>query len=299
MPPPTETLLKRLASESSAERLEAARYFALHAVETHEGSLREALAKESIPWIKGALRRALSRISHDAGQFATSNVDQDDAPEGFTAQVFAEALETTTAQLVHEIEPILGTLRLSAELEVPNFEHSQTRKSVDRLDDFLAALSRLRQAASAPETDEFQLDELVQECISATNTPDGLVIQKAGPQHCVVSGDRKLVQLCFQNGLRNAIDATLEKGGRFDEQPITVNWGVTERDTWVSIIDLGIGFQGSVSRAFQIGTSTKAGHLGMGLAIASQALASMGGTVVLVPNERGVRFELRWPTGSS
>ena len=45
----------------------------------------------------------------------------------------------------------------------------------------------------------------------------------------------------------------------------------------------------------EIGSTTKAGHLGMGLATAQQALISLGGSVRLIPAERGVRFEMRWP----
>ena len=74
-----------------------------------------------------------------------------------------------------------------------------------------------------------------------------------------------------------------------------VSWGTTDVDNWVSIVDVGIGFKGNVQRAFDIGTTTKAGHHGMGLAIANQAIVSMGGGIILVPNERGVRFEMRWP----
>ena len=35
--------------------------------------------------------------------------------------------------------------------------------------------------------------------------------------------------------------------------------------------------------------------LGMGLATAQQAMTSLGGSVRLVPGDRGVRFEMRWP----
>jgi signal transduction histidine kinase len=190
---------------------------------------------------------------------------------------------------------MLGTLRLAAETEVPNFDESKTRRNIDRLDDLLSALSRLRRAASAPKIEEFPLDEMVIRLIQETNIPDGLQIQKAGPQPCIVEGDGGLVSLCLTNGLRNAIEATVEVGSDLNRLPIAVAWGTTDVDCWVSIVDLGVGFKGNLQRAFDIGTTTKAGHLGMGLATAKQALASMGGQAMLIPNERGVRFEMRWP----
>jgi signal transduction histidine kinase len=295
MPPSTETFIRRLRSESPSERLQAARYFAEHALPEHERIIQDAIANESIGWIRGALRRALARISPQALSQGQSSLDGDDLPAAYAAQVYAEALETTASQLIHEIEPLLGTLRLAAEAEVQNFDQSNTRRNIDRLDDLLAALSRLRRAASAPKIEEFSLDELVQRHIQEVAVPAGIQTQKSGTQPCVVEGDIGLVALCLANGLRNAIEATEAKGGDLAGIPITIAWGTTDKENWISVVDLGVGFKGSLHRAFDIGTTTKSGHLGMGLATAKQALTSMGGQVMLVPNERGVRFEMRWP----
>lgn len=293
-----EKLLRQLQSDSPKERLEAARYFAVQAEPEHESVLREAAARERVLWIKSALRRALARISPDPELgLADRSINRDDLPEGFAAQVYAEALEATTSQLMHEIEPLLGSLRLAAETEIADFEQSSTRRSLDRLDEFVEALARLRRAASAPKIEEFSLDEVIQRCIQELPLPAGVQVQRAGPQPCVVEGDSGLVLLAFTNGLRNAAEATCSAGDP-SQLPIAVAWGTTDVDTWVSIVDVGVGFKGNLQRAFDIGTTTKAGHLGMGLAIAQQAIASMGGRVILVPNERGVRFEMRWPKKS-
>lgn len=296
MPPSAEALFRRLRSESPTERLEAARFLADYASRDHETQIREALAGERVLWIRSALRRALARISPSPeGYSAHQSIDADDVPEGFAAQVYAEALETTASQLMHEIEPLMGSLRLAAEAEVKDFDGSNTRRALDRLDQFLEALSRLRRAASAPKVEEFSLDETIQRCVQEAYVPPGIQIQRAGPQPCIVEGDGGLVSLSFSNGLRNAIEATVSAGGDPSRLPIAIGWGTTDVDHWVSIVDLGIGFKGNLHRAFDIGTTTKSGHLGMGLAIANQAVASMGGRVILVPNERGVRFEMRWP----
>jgi signal transduction histidine kinase len=291
-----ENLFRRMRSESATDRLEAARYFAAHALPEHEGELRDALARENVHWIRVALKRALARISSDGESEAVDkSIDKDDVPARLAAQVYADALETAASQLIHEIEPLLGTLRLAAESEVKDFSESNTRRNLDRFDDLISAFSRLRKAASAPKIEEFSLDELVQRSIQETAIPDGVHVQKAGPQPCVVEGDRSLILLCLNNGLRNAIEATTAIGGDLRSMPITLAWGHTDVDCWISIVDLGVGFKGNLQRAFEMGTTTKAGHLGMGLAIANQALASMSGQLVLVPNQRGVRFEMRWP----
>jgi signal transduction histidine kinase len=196
---------------------------------------------------------------------------------------------------MHEIEPLLGSLRLAAETEIEDFEASATRRALDRLDEFLEALSRLKRAASAPKVEEFALDEIVQQCIQEARAPQEIQIRKSGPLACIVEGDSGLVSLTFANGLRNAIEATVAVGKDTARLPITVGWGTTDLEYWVSVVDVGMGFRGNIQRAFDIGTTTKMGHLGMGLAIANQAMTSMGGRTLLVPNERGVRFEMRWP----
>jgi signal transduction histidine kinase len=291
-----DTFLRRLQSEAPTERLEAARFFAANAVSINEKALRDALSRETVHWIRAALKRALARISPNA-EFASSDasVDSDDVPARFAAQVYSDALETAASQLIHEVEPLLGTLRLAAEGEVANFDASNTRRNLDRLDDLLAAFSRLRRAASAPKTEEFSLDDLVQRCIQETTLPEGIRVQKAGPQPCVVDGDSSLIALCINNGLRNAVEATESANGDLKSLPITITWGQTDIDCWVSIVDLGIGFKGNLQRAIEMGTTTKPGHLGMGLAIVAQALTSMAGKLILVPNQRGIRFEMRWP----
>jgi hypothetical protein len=260
MPASADNLFRRLRSEVPSERLEAARYLAQNALPEHEEQLRSAIARENVVWIKGALRRALARIK--SGDELSRSLNLDDAPERFTAQVYAEALETAASQLIHEIEPILGTLRLAAEEEIGNFDGSNTRRHLDRLDELLSAVSRLRRAASAPKVEEFSLDEMVQRCIQETGTPKGIQIQKAGPQSCIVEGDSSLVALSLGNGLRDAIEATIATRNDLTTRPIIVTWGNTDIEYWISVVDLGVGFRGNLQRAFEMRATT--GHVRQG-----------------------------------
>lgn len=290
-----ESVLRRLRSDDASERLKAARYLATHAVPENQAAIRDALSHEGVVWIKGALKRALAKIGAKDSHTVSSSVDRDEVPAGIAAQVHAEALETTTAQLIHEIEPLVGTLKLAAQSEIDDYDGSQTRIAISRVDDFLEALSRLRRAAGAPKMEEIDLGLLIAEAITEFQLPAGISFQKAGADHCIVVGDKTLVLMSVFNGIRNAIEATVAVGPPYDERPITLTWGSTNTDCWVSVLDLGIGFKGNTQRAFEIGSTTKGGHLGMGLAITKQSVESMQGTVLLVPNSRGTRFEIRWP----
>ena len=243
---------------------------------------------------RSALQRALQKVQPKAPASTASEATEMTAV--YAAQIYSDALETTAAQIIHEIEPVLGSLRLSAEADVPNFEASDTARVIDRFDALVASLSRLRRAASAPKVEELALDRCIYTWVEEESAGKPVRVLRAGPQDCLVEGDKGLICLSFVNGLRNAIDATKARDVENEEYPdITVNWGTTDVDTWVAIVDSGIGFRGNVARAFEIGSTTKAGHLGMGLATAQQAMTSMDGTVRLIPGERGVRFEMRWP----
>lgn len=287
-------LARKLGSVDPRERLDAARHLAEHADAKQIGLIEGALAVETVAWVTSALKRALQRARPTGGAAAVPERVELLADQA--AQIYSDALETTAKQIIHEIEPILGALRLSAEAEVANFDGSDTKRGLERMEALVAGLARLRQAASAPKLEDFALDQCIFAWIAEEVGQRSVGVLRAGPQETVVEGDKGLVCLAFVNGLRNAIDATLALPVEDERYPeITVNWGATDVDVWVAIVDAGVGFRGSLSRAFEIGSTTKAGHLGMGLATAQQAMTSLGGSVRLIPGERGVRFEMRWP----
>lgn len=287
-------LTRKLGSSDPRERLEAARHLAEHADAKQIRLIEDALAVETVAWVKSALKRALQR-ARPTGDAAQAQERPELSPDQ-TAQIYSDALETTAKQIIHEIEPILGALRLSAEAEVSDFGASDTKRGLERMEALVAGLARLRQAASAPKVEEFALDQCIFAWIAEEVGERPVSILRAGPQETIVEGDKGLVCLAFANGIRNAIDATLALAVEDERYPeITVNWGVTDIDIWIAIVDAGIGFRGNLARAFEIGSTTKAGHLGMGLATAQQAMTSLGGSVRLIPGDRGVRFEMRWP----
>lgn len=291
-------LARKLGSADPRERLEAARHLAEHADAKQFGLIENAIAVETVAWVTSALKRALQRARPTDS--AAHSAERVELSADQTAQIYSEALETTAKQIIHEIEPILGALRLSAETEMVNFDGSDTKRGLERMEALVAGLARLRQAASAPRLEDFALDQCIFAWIAEEVGQKPIGVLRAGPQETVVEGDKGLVCLAFVNGLRNAIDATVALPvGDAPYPEITVNWGATDIDIWVAIVDAGVGFRGSLSRAFEIGATTKAGHLGMGLATAQQAMTSLGGSVRLIPGERGARFEMRWPKAAA
>ena len=100
------------------------------------------------------------------------------------------------------------------------------------------------------------------------------------------------MKLALTNVLLNAIQACEDTGGR-----VTVNWGTTDRDSWITVWDEGSGLKQGYDASTKPGTTTKPGHFGWGLTIVLRALASMGsGQFDLRPRSQGGAVaELRWP----
>ena len=105
----------------------------------------------------------------------------------------------------------------------------------------------------------------------------------------MILSSRNLVHLILANAVRNALEATT---GLPAEEPIVVNWDSTDAEYWVAILDRGRGLPQTMHRVFEIGSTTKKGHLGMGLALAKQAALSLGGRIYLIPLRSSLRISM-------
>ena len=111
----------------------------------------------------------------------------------------------------------------------------------------------------------------------------------------LVLGDRGLLSLVLGNGLRNAIEASMDVDSR-DPPGVVIAWDETNTDYWVVILDRGAGLPAGSHYAFEAGRTSKPGHAGLGLAIAKQAADSLTGRIVLKPRaDGGTAYELSWP----
>jgi signal transduction histidine kinase len=155
-------------------------------------------------------------------------------------------------------------------------------------------ITQLKGAAASPKPTEFDLPTLVDEAVLAEASGRGVEVSLQGPRPMNISSDHSLLHHALANGLRNAVEATLECSAEL-QQPIVITWGETDVDYWLAVIDRGGGLIAAPEVAFNVGKSTKEGHSGFGLAIARQAMDTLGGSATLQPaKEGGTRYELRW-----
>lgn len=292
-----EEALSALRSRALDKRLEAARSLITLAKPGDAASMQEALASETVVWVQSALKRALARINRAVGP-STSEADLEEiVPAEAAEQIRTIAVNNVTRQIVHEIAPVVGVLRIHAQAEIANYSDSNTQQQIERLSSWLDALDRLSSAAVAPKLAEFDLSETVRKTADGETAARHTRVDLAGPSPLLLVGDRSLIELALSNGIRNALEAAEQMDGAGDLPPVVVSWGETDRDFWIAVLDRGMGPPEAASRAFEIGTTTKKGHLGMGLATARQAMQSLGGEVALSLRGEGggARFDLRWP----
>jgi nitrogen fixation/metabolism regulation signal transduction histidine kinase len=196
--------------------------------------------------------------------------------------------------LLHEIASPMGLVRLAASREVKDFETSKTKFYLDSLQRIFEAIEQLKGAAAAPKPEEFDLAELINDIKLHEAADQTVEISLHGPKPLVIKSDRILVRFAISNGLRNAIEAVAESGSS-DPHAIVVTWEATDVDYWVAVLDRGPGLVGPIEAAFEIGKSTKQGHSGFGLAIARQAIETLGGAISLQPaTGGGVLYKVRW-----
>lgn len=278
-----------LSSPVIRERLAAARILARTATAEDEDLLRECLRTERVQWVRDAIRAALSRI-----ELVAENETNDDTYVDLDSEVNARATVEVTGQLLHELEPLIGLLRAHLVDEWPDFAGSNAERNVAHLEEFLDVMTDLHAAAQIPVLREVELRSLLKEMVEDLDFATAVQIDATGPELRVIT-DPRLVRLLVRNGLKNAVEAVDRETGS-----VVLTWGRAREGFFVSVIDNGVGVPKDFNLArTPTGTSTKQGHLGMGLSLVRQVADSLGATVDLTArDDGGARLELRCPDGA-
>lgn len=288
--------LSKLLSESAHDRFNAARALLKLAGPEELQPLLKARHAERDSYVLRQIEAAIASCSKRVTALETDDLDQDE--DESLSRVKADAIEWISGILLHEIGSKLGLIALSASREVPSFNDSRTRRHVRNLQSIFDAIEQLRSASIKPSIERFDLAELIDEVASVENELQAADISFVGMRPLLVTSSRHLLRLALCNGMRNGIEAAaaIKREGSVEKAAhLVVTWGKTDREFWVSVVDDGPGLAGSATASFGIGKSTKAGHAGFGLAIASRALETLGGVISLSPSPGGgAKYEIRW-----
>jgi signal transduction histidine kinase len=290
-----EDALQLLGAGSTHERLKSARFLARNAQASDLLTLRHARQTETVSYVRTSLDLVIARLSNFSSIAAADPVDEFDVPDALKRQIRNQAVEWVAGLLLHEIASPIGLAKRSASRDISDYDASKTKRHLERVERIFEAIEQLKGAAGVPRVEQFDLFELLSDIvITEAGSDRESQVALVGPKPMMVSSDPTLIRLAICNGVRNAFEAVAT--AHADEpNPIIITWGQTDIDYWVAVLDRGAGIIGPSEGAFGIGKSTKQGHSGFGLAIARQAMETLGGTVALEPAAQGgARYEARW-----
>jgi signal transduction histidine kinase len=287
-PATRESALAALADSDPQRRLEAARALSLVASIEDEEQIRRAYRGEVVKWVKDQLEDVLSVLrdrDEDSGESVPISADPSRV----------SSVSYVTRQIVHEFRHFIARLELSLD-ELKGYRDGNAPHELERMSDFVDSIADLGSAAAAPRYETFDLAALLFQ-IAEDQAREALAdIDMAGGRPMLCIGDRSLVERIVANGLRNAVESVQAVHSGRAPAPVVLNWGKTVHEYWITILDEGLGPPAGLRRFFRMGVTTKHGHMGMGLAIALRATATIGGKLSLTPRAgHGSCFEIRWP----
>lgn len=292
-----QTAKKNLSSTDTMKRFESAVYFANH---IHTDMKRELEANrriEKVRHIKMALDKALYRLSNSIPtpvQEIESSNDLENSDQ-LKKHLKNQAIDEFSGIILHELAPKLGLLETSLIEEFSDYEDSKAKIYVKRLSQLFSAIEYLRKSTHKPENKETDLSQLVKTIAHDEIIEDqGIIVSLQGVQPCIINSDPALITLALSNAIRNSYESILQLA-ESEAKNITLSWGTNHTDSWVSVIDNGIGFKGNPEAAFKLGNTSKQGHTGFGMGIMKQAMDNIGGYAELSNIETGgAKLLLRW-----
>lgn len=287
-----EEALVALKSRNTHARFTAIRELEHLAVDTDiQELLRVKAAESDVYLIRRIERLIISLSSENSIEDSESNA----IPQEVRKKLRAEAIEWVAGLLLHEIGSKLGLLASTISKELPNYADSRSKSRIEHLQDTFDGIEELKKATSAPQPIEMDLPTLVKDIVELERTDREIDVSLVGRTPLIIFCDWGLLRLALCNGIKNAMEAATSISNAERKASLVVSWGQTDCDTWISIIDNGPGLPSNPTRSFTLGETSKSGHLGFGLGIASQAIETLQGRVELRnAGSDGAVFELRW-----
>lgn len=290
-----EEALHNLKAPSAHVRGQAARALGDVGRRTDLPRLQKAQREETVTYVNYALQETIRRLAHEQAP-APSADEADVVPEDVRMQIYGKAMEWITGFLLHEISSPVGLVRLAAKRELgERWEGSGTQKHLESVARVFEAIEVLKNAASVPRPQEFDLSALVDELLGGYEPEIREWISTIGSRPFLIKSDPSLVRMVTVNGIRNAVEAQQAASEHPNAHAVTISWGDSDVDYWLAVLDHGAGLTGPIETAFEVGSSTKKDHIGFGLAIARQAVETMIGSLTLEPAKQGgALYTARW-----
>jgi signal transduction histidine kinase len=266
-----------------------------------DAGVREALARESVPWVRAVMLQILAKSGPalETG-ILVSAPSWDEQLNSVDMDVARQVVNMSTTRVLHEVSAVVGRAKLAARAELSgDYRGSETVRQLEFLSEVCAGLRTLASATQSPTLAEFDLSQELGELARAVSEERICPILASGPAPYIVVSDRGLLCLAVRNILLNAVEATVSVGPADESRAIVLTWGSSPGGSHATVIDRGPGPPQFLVATRSAGVSTKEGHPGYGLATASEAMRSLRGAVKIQRNDRGgATVVLSWADGS-
>lgn len=209
-------------------------------------------------------------------------------------------------QVAHEIKNPLTPLKLGLQLldkswkdKDPKFDQKFERFSksfVEQIESLSSIASEFSAFAKMPETrlEPLNVFEILSQAVTIFKEMDNIRITYIQPETpFLINADRDQLLRCFNNLLKNAIEATQQK--KFGI--IDINYMVTSKNALITIKDNGEGIpEGLREKIFEPNFTTKSSGTGLGLAFVKNSIENAGGKVWFETiSEVGTTFYISLP----
>ncbi|MEI8602530.1 ATP-binding protein [Shewanella sp. PP-Sp27a-2] len=255
--------------------------------------LESAIKSATSPYLKSILNGYLQKKNNiiTASKPATAipyNVEID--IEAIKSEAYAESV----GQVLHELEPLIGSISLHASEEIINFENSETSKDLKFLEQTMQTFEDWIKVEQNPRFSYVSVSDIINNEIVALSAIHNILITNNLPTNLYFDTDKSMLRIIISNVLRNSIQAT--NPNKFDSLPILINAGITDRELWISVLDNGEGLNEHQSTLLKSKYTTKVGNRGLGLTILNKAVTALNGKWDLKNGvSRGAEFYLELP----
>jgi len=192
-------------------------------------------------------------------------------------------------QVAHEIKNPLTPLKLGLQLldkswkdKDPKFDQKFERFSksfVEQIESLSSIASEFSAFAKMPETklERLNIFEILGQAVTIFKEMDNIkIVNQAPDSPFFINADRDQLLRCFNNLLKNAIEAT--PANKFGI--IEINYLVTAKNVLLTIKDNGEGIpDGLREKIFEPNFTTKSSGTGLGLAFVKNSIENAGGKV--------------------
>lgn len=210
-------------------------------------------------------------------------------------EIKSKAIADNLGFIIHELDPIIGSLEVSAATEIANYDKSKVAAEIECLKGLVDMFEAWKKAESPPYFKNINIFERVDSEIKRFGSQNEKYFLNQIKSDLVFEVDSTLFRTIISNALRNALESNMQVNDR-NPLKIIVNGGISDTYLWVSIIDDGVGLPDTQANLAKVNYSTKAKGRGFGLSIVLKSINAMKGRMNLEKsNPHGACFYFEIP----